>query len=112
MNHLESNELEQLKGVDGYKPGSDLRTQMIKVSLDFTDDIRDIIKRILLMRKDLKKAKTMADSYNTRSIFAGASYKSYDNSPSTNRPSHLIMSEEPIKSTGGTNDERILMDET
>lgn len=51
---------------------------MIKVSLDFTDDIRDIIKRILLMRKDLKKAKSMADSYNSKSIFAESNYKAYD----------------------------------
>ena len=50
--------------MENYAPGSDLRTQLIKVSLDFTDDIRDIIDRILLMRKDLKKAKEMAEGYN------------------------------------------------
>ena len=54
---------------------------MIRVSLDFPDDIRPIIKRILMMRKDLKKAKNMAEGYNSRSIFAGASYKQYDQQP-------------------------------
>lgn len=72
--------------MDGYEPGSDLRTQMIKASLDFTDDLRDIIRRILLMRRDLKKAKNMAEGYEAKSIFSAAHYKKYDQSPQVNRP--------------------------
>lgn len=62
---------------------------MIRVSLDFPDDIRPILKRILMMRKDLKKAKNMSEGYNSRSIFAGANYKQYDNQPQTNRPGYM-----------------------
>lgn len=69
MSNAERNEV---KSLENYQPGSDLRTQLIKVSLDFTDDIRDIIQRILMMRKDLKKAKAMSEGYNGQSIFASA----------------------------------------
>ena len=51
---------------------------MIKSSLDFTDDIRDIIKWILVMRRDLKKAKIFNDTYNNKSIYISSNYKNYD----------------------------------
>ena len=54
---------------------------MIKSTLDFTDDIRDIIKRILVMRRDLKKAKIFNDSYNNKSIYISHNYKNYDQKP-------------------------------
>lgn len=54
---------------------------MIRSSLDFTDDIREIIKRILVMRRDLKKAKYANTAANNLSIYAGASYRNYDNTP-------------------------------
>ena len=47
---------------------------MIRSSLDFTDDIREIIKRILVMRRDLKKAKNANTASNNLAIYAGASY--------------------------------------
>ena len=61
------------------------------------------------MRKDLKKAKTMSDGYNSRSIFAGASYKNYDNNPQTNRPSHLNVDSKTLKTAESRNSERILL---
>lgn len=84
---------------------------MIKVSLDFTDDIRDIIKRVLLMRKDLKKAKNMAEGYNGKSIFAGSGYKSYDMNPQTNRPDYTKVSKSVNEGARLKNQsERYLMD--
>ncbi len=73
---------------ENYEPGSDLRTQMLKSYLDFTDDITEIVRRIYIMRRNLKKSKSSSFLFNNKSIFIGASYKVYQQMPHENRPNY------------------------
>ena len=68
--------------------GSDLRTQLMKSTLDFTDDLTVIIKRVLMQRESLKHSKGLSAVDANSALYAGASYKGYDQTPQVNRPQY------------------------
>ena len=58
-------------------PTSDLRTQINKATLDFTDDISAIAKKVELYRTNAAAAKLASIQSNAQSIFTGAAYQKY-----------------------------------
>ena len=64
--------------MDGYPEGTDLATQLTRPYLDFTDDLKEIVKRVLQMRRELQTAKEQNSLDASASIFLGHSYKQYD----------------------------------
>ena len=68
--NTEKAEENQKKENEEYDGSSDLRAQMQKSSLDFTDSLEKITKRIVLMREDLKKAKISKTGFESKSLYS------------------------------------------
>ena len=96
--------------IDSEYEGSDLRTQLMKSTLDFTDDLSVIIKRVLLQRENLKNSKKLSGISGNQALYAGASYKGYDKTPQENRPHYnLVDIKNQSQQNGLVDEERMLL---
>ena len=98
--------------IEGYpdNAGSSLATQFLRPYLDFTDDLREIVKRVLMMRRKLMESKEQYAEDNAASIFLGHSYKQYDEhsylgrqgyTGSSRNPRNLLMNNDDLNNDFG-----------
>ena len=74
---------------DGYPLGTDLNSVLTRPTLDFTDNLKEIVKRVLVMRKNMKKSKQQYFDANNMHISTGSNYKVYNNHGYLDRPEYL-----------------------
>lgn len=72
-----------------YPLGTDLNTIFTRPSLDFTDNLKDIVGRILVMRKDLQKSKHEYFNANSKHLTTSSNYEVYNDHGYLNRPDYM-----------------------